>query len=109
MLWQKSHRRRSAIGYQPPTNRESVPRDFFLRGGRMKLDRSRLPALTPDLLHSGRPAGPLRFSLSDTPERERPAMYREFFGRTVMGVEVEPLQNATFEVDLAVQALPGLN
>jgi hypothetical protein len=58
----------------------------------MKRDLSRLPTLTPASLRSARPTGPVRFSLHDAPERERPDLHREFFGRAVMGVDVEPAQ-----------------
>ena len=74
----------------------------------MQRDWSRLPALTPETLRSARPSWPVRFSLNDTPERERPDVYREFFGRTVMGVDVEPLDDAPFDAEVVLQPLPGL-
>jgi AraC-like DNA-binding protein len=74
----------------------------------MKRDLSRLPALTPESLRTARPSGPVRFSLHDAPERARPDLYREFFGRTVMGVDVELIGDAPFEADVLLQPLPGL-
>jgi AraC-like DNA-binding protein len=75
----------------------------------MKRDLSRLPALTPETLRSGRPAGPVRFSLHDAPERERPSIYRDFFARSVMGVDVEPFGETSFNANVMLQALPGLH
>jgi len=74
----------------------------------MKRDWSRLPALTPDLLHGARPAGPVRFSLHDAPERERPNIYRDFFARSVMGVDVEPFGETSFDARVILQPLAGL-
>jgi AraC-like DNA-binding protein len=53
-------------------------------------------------------SGPIRFSLNGVPERERPGVFREFFGRSVARVDVEPLGDVPFEADLTLQALPGL-
>ena len=45
-------------------------------------DLTRPPMLTPEvLLDSPPPSEPVRFSLRDTPERQRNDLYREFFGR----------------------------
>ena len=69
---------------------------------------SRLPALTPELLSSARPAGPVRFSLHDAPERQRPNIYRDFFARSVMGVDVEPFGETSFNAAVVLQPLRGL-
>jgi AraC-like DNA-binding protein len=74
----------------------------------MKRDLTRIPALTPELLRSARPAGPVRFSLHDAPERKRAELYREFFARSVMGVDVEPFGETSFNAAVTLQALPGL-
>jgi AraC-like DNA-binding protein len=74
----------------------------------MKRDLSRLPALTPELLRSDRPAGPVQFSLNDAPERQRPSLYRDFFARSVMGVDVEPFGETSFNAAVMLQPLPGL-
>ena len=42
------------------------------------------------------------------PERERPAVFREFFGREVLKYELERVPDIPFDVDLKFQALPGL-
>jgi hypothetical protein len=70
----------------------------------------------PDLTHPAstptgpgpRGRGPIRFSLNHVPERERPGLYREFLGRSVFRMDVEPLRNVPFEVDVTVRKLPGL-
>ena len=72
-------------------------------------DSVRLASLTPDSPCDAPPIGPVRFSLSDAPEHERPALYRDFFARSVMGVEVEPLDDGPFEAEVTLQALPGLH
>jgi AraC-like DNA-binding protein len=53
--------------------------------------------------------GPIHFSLNGAPEDARPDMYREFFGRSVFRLDVERLDNVPFEVDVTLQALPGLH
>lgn len=63
---------------------------------------SQSPVLAPDKL------GPTRFSLRDSPERERDSLYREFFGRSVMRYEVEPSRDIPLDVDVKLQELPGL-
>jgi AraC-like DNA-binding protein len=73
----------------------------------MNRDLSRLPALTPELLRN-RPPGPVRFSLRDAPECKRPALYRDFFARSVMGVDVEPFGETSFNAAVTLQPLPGL-
>src|SRR5689334_9586328 len=77
-------------------------------------DPTGLPLLTPELLLGTEslpapPPGPVRFTLADSPERERPGIYREFFGRSVMGIDVEPMRDTPFDVNVVLQALPGLH
>jgi AraC-like DNA-binding protein len=68
-----------------------------------------LGSSSPDLaVGAAPPSGPIRLSLGGAPERERPGLYREFFGRSVMRLDVEPLRDMPFEVDVTVQKLPGL-
>jgi AraC-like DNA-binding protein len=53
-------------------------------------------------------AGPIRFSLDEMPERERPVVFREFLRRLGLRLEAESLHGAPFAVDAALQSLPGL-
>jgi AraC-like DNA-binding protein len=53
-------------------------------------------------------AGPIRFSLGETPAGERDALYREFFGRSVMRYDVDPSPDVPFDIDVKLQTLPGL-
>lgn len=50
----------------------------------------------------------IRFSLDGVPERDRLAVFREVFGRTVLKYDLEPLADIPFDVDLKFRALPGL-
>ena len=51
-----------------------------------------------------------RFSTDDLPEREREPMFREVFGRNIIGVDVaEALGESKFRADVLVKQLPGLN
>ena len=69
----------------------------------------RVPFLTSEILHAAQPiAGPVRFSMRDTPQPERDRLYREFFGRAVMRYEVEPSQEVPLDIDVRLQTLPGL-
>jgi AraC-like DNA-binding protein len=52
--------------------------------------------------------GSIHFSLRGVPERERPAMFREFFGREVIKYDLERLPDEPFEIDLTLKAMPGL-
>jgi AraC-like DNA-binding protein len=63
------------------------------------------------MLSGSRPSGsgPIRLSLNDTPERSRPGLYREFVSRSVLRFDVDPLDDVPFQVDVTVQALPGLH
>jgi AraC-like DNA-binding protein len=73
-------------------------------------DLIHLPSSTLDIINGAAPAGPgpIRLSLDDAPERERPALYREFFGRSLFRLDVEPLRDHALEVDVVLQKLPGL-
>ena len=52
--------------------------------------------------------GAVRFSLDGVAERERPAVFREYFGREVIGYDIELLPDVPFDVDVRFQMLPGL-
>jgi AraC-like DNA-binding protein len=49
-----------------------------------------------------------RFSADAFPERERVAAWRELFGRTVVGLDIEPLNPERFHAEATVWQLPGL-
>lgn len=51
---------------------------------------------------------PMRFSLDDVPERERCAVFREYFGREVICYDIELLPDVPFDVDVRFRMLPGL-
>ena len=42
------------------------------------------------------------------PSASAPDAYREFFRRAICGVDIEPLRDVPFEVDLTLRALPGV-
>src|SRR5262245_26989080 len=73
-------------------------------------DLARVPSSTRELLLGAMPGGmaPIRLSLADTPERDRPGIYREFFGRSVFRLDVEPLRDVPFDADFTVQNLSDL-
>jgi AraC-like DNA-binding protein len=73
-------------------------------------DLARIPSATREVLLGARPTGaaPIRLSLADAPERDRPGIYREFFGRSVFRLDVEPLGDVPFDADFTVQNLPDL-
>ena len=50
----------------------------------------------------------IRFSLDGVVERERRAVFCEFFGRQGLRNDLEPLPDVPFGIDVKVQALPGL-
>jgi len=51
-----------------------------------------------------------RFSTEELPERDREPMFREVFGRNILGVDVaESLGDDRFSADVFVKQLPGLN
>jgi AraC-like DNA-binding protein len=49
-----------------------------------------------------------RFSTDAFPERERVAAWREIFGRTVVNLDIEPLNPEGFHAEATVCRLPGL-
>src|SRR3954470_1870611 len=53
-------------------------------------------------------AAPIRFSTADFPERERSSAWREFFGREIVKLEIEPLPDRPFRSSAAARVLPGL-
>ena len=69
--------------------------------------------VTPDvLLASGAPPpaprGPVRFLLGNAAVDDQPALLRDCFARMRINFEVTPLPDVPFEVDFAMNALPGL-
>jgi AraC-like DNA-binding protein len=50
----------------------------------------------------------VRFSTEDVAPRDRPAVWREVFGRTILGVEVEPLSDQPIRAQATMRALGGL-
>jgi AraC-like DNA-binding protein len=60
--------------------------------------------MTPDPIDNA----PVRFSTDDVPERERVAMLRERFGRTLFRLDIEPLPDVPFRCALTMHALPGV-
>jgi AraC-like DNA-binding protein len=101
-LWRGDKRGNSAEG-----NKHGVRAS---RGSGMR-DLTHISSRTPKNALGPPPAAPepARLSLNQVPERERAGVYREFFGRSVMRLDVEPLRDFPFEVDITVQALPGLH
>jgi AraC-like DNA-binding protein len=51
----------------------------------------------------------LSFSTEEFPERERLAMLREHYGRTVLKAEIEPAEGVPFEARIASHILPDLH
>ena len=51
----------------------------------------------------------LSFSTEDFPERERLAMLREHYGRTVLKAEIEAAEGVPFEARIASHILPDLH
>jgi AraC-like DNA-binding protein len=49
-----------------------------------------------------------RFTTDALPKRDRHAAFREFYGREVLRLEIEPLGDVPFRNDMAVRLLPGL-
>jgi AraC-like DNA-binding protein len=73
---------------------------------------ARPPLIVPELLLGSElpppPSGPVRLSLSDRPERERPTLLRECFARIGFRYEMDPLRDAPFEADLSLNMLPDV-
>jgi AraC-like DNA-binding protein len=51
---------------------------------------------------------PVRFSTEDLPERDRVAIFREQFGRTLFHLDIQPLPDIAFRTELTMHALPGV-
>jgi AraC-like DNA-binding protein len=51
----------------------------------------------------------VRFSTDDLPEEDRVTMWREHYGSKVLGVEIEPAEDAIFQSSNVSRRLPGLN
>jgi len=51
----------------------------------------------------------VRFSTDDLPEEDRVPMWREHYGYTVLGVEIEPAEDELFQSCIVSRHLPGLN
>jgi AraC-like DNA-binding protein len=47
-----------------------------------------------------------RFSMNDFPVRDRDEAFREIYGRTIMKLELEPLPDIPFTMDMELRALP---
>jgi len=61
-------------------------------------------------LTPGAGAPSFRFSTDALPEHERVPMFREVFGRNILGIDVaEPLGESRFRADVLAKQLPGLN
>jgi AraC-like DNA-binding protein len=74
------------------------------------MPESTLPSsIVERLIGSRASSEPIRFSLNDAPEHKRPDIYREFCGRSVLRLDIEPVRDLPFEADVTVQALPGLH
>jgi AraC-like DNA-binding protein len=72
---------------------------------------TQLPSITPEMIAKARPpgaAGALRFSLDGVPEHEKPLMMREFFGRSLVKYDVEQMPDASFDIDVTLQMVPGM-
>src|SRR5579871_6061253 len=48
----------------------------------------------------------LPISTDSLPERDRVEAFREIFGRTILRIEMEPLGDAPFDIDMKLRALP---
>ena len=49
---------------------------------------------------------PVRFSSSDLPERQRVPAWRDFWGRSLFGADIEPIRDAPFHVEVTARFLP---
>jgi AraC-like DNA-binding protein len=58
---------------------------------------------------SERPASAaVRFSTADYAPRDRLTAWREVYGRTMLKIDVEPIETEAFHTDVAMRKLPGL-
>src|SRR5262249_54412556 len=75
-------------------------------------DLAQIPTLSPLAMLAAtpppRPTGPVRFCLNDMPERQRPTLLRECFARVGVHYDFSAPLDAPFDVDLALNPLPGL-
>jgi AraC-like DNA-binding protein len=55
-----------------------------------------------------RPENALRFSTADYAPRERLDAWREIYGRTLLKLEIEPVEVGAFHTDVRMRRLPGL-
>jgi AraC-like DNA-binding protein len=53
-------------------------------------------------------AATVRFSTADLPEGSRVTSWREYYGHSVLRVEIEPVDAASFEAVVTSRSLPGL-
>ena len=67
-------------------------------------------SLAPGIQAGSRPsaAATLRLAANEAPEHQRPALLSAFFERMGVRYDTEPTGDAPVEIDLTVQALPGL-
>jgi AraC-like DNA-binding protein len=68
------------------------------------------PRRTPELIDMTDPGGfaTVRFSTADLPEGSRVRAWREHYGRSVLGADIEPADVASFEAAVISRSLPGL-
>ena len=75
-------------------------------------DPTLFPLITPELLTGSaplpRPAGPVRLALGAVAERDRPALLQHCFAKFGFHYQVDPLPDVPFDLDVAINALPGL-
>jgi AraC-like DNA-binding protein len=50
----------------------------------------------------------LRFSTDDLPEKDRVAMWREYYAHTVLRADIEPAEDTLFQATMTSRRLPGL-
>ena len=50
----------------------------------------------------------VRFSTADLPERDRIAIWREQYGRKVLKLDIEPINETSLECSILLRALPGV-
>src|SRR5262249_40795615 len=107
-LPQRDRRHRPSHGCRRPVRRGLMDEDRA-RSGAMP-ESIQLASATREPPPGTKPVGlaPVRLSLDDAPERDRPAIYREFFGRKMFRLAVQPLRDVPFEVDVTLQNLPDL-
>jgi AraC-like DNA-binding protein len=60
----------------------------------------------PAMTHAPNDFSVFRFSLEDFPARDRDAAFREIYGRTILRLELEPLPDIPFTMDVELRALP---